>query len=183
MVMKRAVSITCLLVGLLTAAAGYYAYGIDGEALASATVMVAFALLMIPYFALGFDSVVDALRALGRSNRMRLMAMGLLLLAPGMLMMAMAGDTASSLRSMLLLALYVSVPILILAGWGNEARRPSAVDLLALLALWLPVELQYFERLWQLPDGNPSYVLAKTLGMELAVFCFVVVRRLAGVGY
>ncbi len=180
--MRRALGIICLLVGLLTAAGGYYAYRFHGD-LASATVLVAFGLLMIPYFALGFDSIIDALRTMGRSNRFRLAAMGFLLLAPGTLMMAIAADSASFLHNMLVLALYVTVPIIILAGLGGGQSRPTALDLLALLALWLPVELQYFERLWLLPDGNPSYVLAKTLGMELAVFCFVVVRRLDGVGY
>ena len=106
----------------------------------------------------------------------------LLLLVPG-LIVVLSGGGDLRLRRMIALALYIGAPILILAAWGRAGARPSVVDLVVLVLLWLPVELQYFEKFWNLPAGNPSYVLAKTLGMELALFCFVVVRRLDGVGY
>jgi hypothetical protein len=137
---------------------------------------------MIPYFALGFDGVVEALRKTGRSSRVRLTLMGFLLMVPG-LMVLLGGGGHISLRHTIVLALYIGAPILILAAWGHASARPSVVDLLVLLLLWLPIELKYFERFWNLPEGNPSYILAKTLGMQLALFCFVVVRRLDGVGY
>jgi len=180
--MKRAILIISLLVAFITSAGGYYAFKVKGGALASLTVVVAFALLMIPYFALGFDRIVDALRDLGRHNRVRLTLMGLLLIVPGIVVIVGEGGRLS-LRRIVVLALYVSAPIAILAGWGRRGGKPSLADVAAILLLWLPVELQYFEKFWNLPAGNPSYVLAKTLGMELGLFCFVVVRRLDGVGY
>ncbi len=180
--MKRSIGIIGLLVGFLTAAGGYYAYRLRGGDLASVSVLIAFAFLMVPYFALGFDHVVDALRSLGKQNRIRLTLMGLLLTGPGIIILMGQGEGVS-VRNMAVLALYVSVPIMILATWGHVGPKPNLTDVVALAALWLPVELQYFETFWELPTTNPSYVLAKTLAMELALFCFVVVRRLDGVGY
>jgi len=179
--MKRTLQVIVGLTLALTAAAGYYGYRKGGDVF-NLWVVIAFALLMVPYFALGFDRVVDLLRELGRSNRVRLTLMGFLLMVPGLIILLSEGGHIT-MRRFVSLALYISVPILILAGWGPAGTRPSWVDLAVLLLLWLPVELQYFERFWNLPSVNPSYVLAKTLGMELALFCFVVVRRLDGVGY
>lgn len=170
------------LVAAVTLAAAYYAYAIQGGALASLRVVLAFSLLMVPYFALGFDPLVDALRRVGRSSRIRLAFMGFALIVPGAVVLVSGGGRLSP-RNLAVLVAYVALPIVILSGWGRAGRNPSLVDLAALLLLWLPVELQYFERFWSVPAGNPSYVLAKTLGMELALFCFVVVRRLEGVGY
>lgn len=180
--MRRSLKTIIWLVSALTAIAAYWAYKVQGGALASLAVLVAFVLLMIPYFALGFDQVVDALREWGRSNKLRLSLMGLALIVPGLVVLE-GGGGGLTLRRFTMLALYVIVPIGLLSGWGQTGPRPSLVDLFALLVLWLPVEFQLFERFWSVPAGNPSYVLAKTLGMELALFCFVVIRRLDGVGY
>jgi uncharacterized protein len=182
--MKRALIIVGTLVLSLTVLAGWYAFRVQGGAAASIAAVVAFALLMIPYFALGFDRVVDALREMGRSDRMRLTMMGFFLIIPGLVILLGSGEGMMSWRRLAMLAVYVSLPILILTGWGQRGGpRPSLIDLAAVLLLWLPIELQFFERFWLLPEANPSYVLAKTLGMELALFCFVVVRQLDGVGY
>jgi len=179
--MKRAIRVIGTMVLILTGAAGYYGYR-QADSFASVWAVIAFALLMIPYFALGFERVVDALRDVGRSKRVRLTLMGFLLMVPGLVILASGGGSFSA-RNIGILALYISVPIAVLTGWGPARARPSKLDLLVLLLVWLPVEFQYFERFWDLPAGNPSYVLAKTMGMELALFCFVVVRRLDGVGY
>jgi membrane protease YdiL (CAAX protease family) len=180
--LKRSLLIIASLVTLLTALGGWYAYRVERGAAASFAALLAFILLMIPYFALGFDRVVDGLRDLGRSNRLRLTLMGLSLIVPGVVIL-LGGGGDLSLRRMAVLTLYVAGPIFILTGWGQKGPRPSLIDLAAVLLLWLPIELQLFEKFWRLPEGNPSYVLAKTLGMELGLFCFVVVRQLDGVGY
>jgi len=179
--MRRTLWIVLALTLGLTAAAGYYGFRRGGD-MFNLWVLLAFALLMVPYFALGFDSVVDLLRRMGRSNRTRLTLMGFLLLVPGLVILFGEGGHIT-LRRLAALGLYISVPILILVKWSPAGSRPSWVDLAVLLMLWLPVELSYFEKFWNLPTVNPSYVLAKTLGMELALFCFVIVRRLDGVGY
>ena len=180
--MNKSLGYIAALVIVLTAAGGWYAYHVQGGVAATVPVLVAFALLLVPYFALGFDRVVDALRELGRSSRSRLCLMGLLLMIPGLIVLLGSGGSISA-RHFVILALYVSVPIAVLTGWGPAGPRPSWTDLGINLLVWLPVELGYFEKFWKLPQANPSYVLAKTLGMELALFCFVVVRRLDGVGY
>ncbi len=157
-------------------------YGGHEAPFARSGLLVAFSLLMIPYFALGFDLVVASLRDMAASNRSRFIIMGLWLIVPGMIVLISAGARMSP-QNLAVLVAYVSVPIVLLSGWGQSGPRPSTVDVVALLLLWLPVEMQLFESLWNVPAANPSYVLAKTLGMELALFCFVVVRRLDGVGY
>ena len=181
--MRRALGNIALLVLTLTLLVTYYYSRIQGGGgWSSVGVVFSFSLLMIPYFALGSDQVIEALREVGRSSRIRLTFMGFLLILPGMVVLISGGGTLEP-RNLLILVLYVSLPIAILSGWGQPGVRPSLVDLLAILLLWLPVEMQLFERYWTVPAGNPSYILAKTLGMELALFCFIVVRRLDGVGY
>ncbi|MFQ5700340.1 MAG: lysostaphin resistance A-like protein [Acidobacteriota bacterium] len=184
--MKRAFGVIAGLVITLTVLGGYYVHDVGGKTFSSLGVLVAFALLMIPYFALGFDQIVDALRAIGRSSRIRLLSMGFLLLVPGIVVLVSEGGRFSmrNMENMGILVLYVAVPIVLLSGWGRQTGpRPSMIDLVTLLLLWLPVEMKAFAHLWSVPAGNPSYVLAKALAMELALFCFVVVRRLEGVGY
>ena len=181
--MKKSLGIIMVYVLALTLIVAWFLHRFEGGEFSSPGVLLAFALLMIPYFALGFDMVVDALRAMGRANRSRLIVMGLMLILPGLILL-LSGGARMSVPHLAVLVAYVSLPIVLLSGWGQKGPRPSMVDLLALLLLWLPVEAQLFERIWNVPaTGNPSYVLAKTLGMELALFCFVVVRRLDGVGY
>ena len=180
--MKRSLWIITGYVLSLTLIVAWFLHRFKGGEYSSPGVVLAFALLMIPYFALGFDLVVDTLRAVGRSNRSRLIVMGLMLILPGLIVLLSSGARMSASNLAALVA-YVSLPIVLLSGWGQKGPRPSMVDLIAVLLLWLPVEAQLFEKIWNVPAGNPSYVLAKTLGMELALFCFVVVRRLDGVGY
>lgn len=180
--MKRAFTLIAGLTLSLTLLVIYYFYQMRGGGFASIGVIVSFMLLMIPYFGLGFDQVVESLRALGRTRRVRPLLMGLLLIVPGMVVLISSGGSMS-MKNLAILLLYVSLPILMLSGWGQSGPRPSLIDLLALMLLWLPVEMQLFEKFWNVPAGNPSYVLAKTLAMELALFCFLVVRRLEGVGY
>src|SRR5262249_1936486 len=138
--MKRALTMVMLLVLSLTFMAGWYAFRVQGGAAASISVVIAFALMMIPYFALGFDRVVDALRDMGRADRFRLTLMGFLLIIPGMVILFGEGEMMSW-RRLAMLALYVSLPIVVLAGWGQRGPRPSLIDLFAVLLLWLPVEL------------------------------------------
>jgi len=180
--MKKSLWVIAGFVLALTAIMAWCLGRFKGGEFSSPGVLLAFALLMIPYFALGFDLVVEALRDVGRSNRSRLIVMGLMLILPGLILL-LSGGVRMSAANLAVLVAYVSVPIVLLSGWGQKGPRPSMVDLIAVLLLWLPVEAQLFEKIWNAPAGNPSYVLAKTLGMELALFCFVVVRKLDGVGY
>ena len=180
--MKKSLAFILLYVMTLTLVVAYMLHRFKGGEFKSGGLLLAFALLMIPYFALGFDPFVDALRDVGRANRSRLIVMGLMLILPGLIVL-LSSDARMSVSNLAVLVAYVSLPIVLLSGWGQQGPRPSMVDLIAVLLLWLPVEAQLFEKIWNVPAGNPSYVLAKTLGMELALFCFVVVRRLDGVGY
>src|SRR5262245_35714989 len=115
--MKKTVLALGGLVLSITGAAAYYGHRKAGD-VTTVWVVLAFALLMIPYFGLGFDPIVKALRDLGRASRFRLTMMGFFLLIPGVIVL-MSGGGHLSLRNMVVLALYVSVPILVLAGWGQ----------------------------------------------------------------
>ncbi|HET9480493.1 MAG TPA: hypothetical protein VFP98_01940, partial [Candidatus Polarisedimenticolia bacterium] len=113
--MRRSFFIILATVLSLSLFAGYYAFKVAGGALASAAVMVAFILMMVPYLALGFDRVVDELRAVGRNHRARLLLMGLALMLPGIVVLIGGKGTFSALN-LAILAAYVSVPILILSS-------------------------------------------------------------------
>ena len=68
--MKRTLLGIVGLVAGVTAAAAYYGHR-RAEEVTTVWVVLAFGLLMIPYFALGFDRVVEALREMGRSSAAR----------------------------------------------------------------------------------------------------------------
>ena len=66
--MKKTVLTLGGLVLAITAAGAYYGHRKAGD-VTTIWVVLAFALLMIPYFGLGFDPIVEALRGLGRASR------------------------------------------------------------------------------------------------------------------
>jgi membrane protease YdiL (CAAX protease family) len=84
--------------------------------------------------------------------------------------------------ALLRLALYVSVPAAFV-HLGRNRKGPGALDLLAVLALWLPFDLRLLEGIWTWPEGQGSYGYQAVVAVDLAVFLFVLYRGLQGVGY
>lgn len=76
---------------------------------------------------------------------------------------------------------YVLAPVLLLAGAaGKRAGLPQ--DYLALLLVWLPVELRWMYRLFPFPPPL-THTLTILFALSTGVAAFVVIRQLEGVGY
>lgn len=78
-------------------------------------------------------------------------------------------------------AAYVIAPALILAGRAGKAPG-TWEDYLAVLALWLPVELQWNYRLFPYPPPI-THALTILLALSTGVAAFLLLRRLDDVGY
>ena len=56
-------------------------------------------------------------------------------------------------------------------------------DALAILAIWLPLDLRLFLDIWTWPDAIGAYTMTVVLAVDLALLLFVAFRQLDGVGY
>ncbi len=164
---------TALLAGRLAAERGH-----GGFRLAAA--IGALALLFVPFFLFGMR---EPPRSKGRSGR----ASQGVALAAAVVLVPYAiygfGTGAFSAWSLLRLATFALVPALLVA-WANRLGPPPALlDAAAVLALWLPVEMGWMERVWTWPDGLGSYLFQTVATVDLALVVFVALRELQGVGY
>ena len=86
----------------------------------------------------------------------------------------------------LLIPAYLAFPILFASLAVKRGERPNRFDLLAVIFLYLPVELAALTRAWTpaAPDiPSPSHPFTQLLAMNLVLFCFLAVRPLAGIGF
>jgi membrane protease YdiL (CAAX protease family) len=77
---------------------------------------------------------------------------------------------------------YVALPTL-LVSLNRERRGPGLLDLLAILAIWLPFDLQLLGGIWTWPEPNGLPFLQAVLAVDLALYLFVIHRGIEGVGY
>lgn len=78
---------------------------------------------------------------------------------------------------------YILLPTTLLAGLRNPSDRLRWQELLAILVLWLPLDFRWTRDAWAWPRHSLAYSMNSLLATCLAVFLFVLVRRLQGVGY
>jgi hypothetical protein len=81
------------------------------------------------------------------------------------------------------LAAYVLLPALLLLAIRQPEQRLVWQDVLAILALWLPLDFRWMRDVWGWPSHSLAYSMNSLLASGLAVFLFVCVRRLERVGY
>ena len=138
-------------------------------------------LLLLPYY---LGGLTDLPQQLGRwLNRRpgRLLAASALLLVPYGVY-AVGTNTFTSLAA-LKLAAFVLAPACLLALFPRAALRLTWPDALAILALWLPLDLRLFLDIWTWPDAIGVYTMTVVLAVDLALLLFVAFRQLDGVGY
>jgi membrane protease YdiL (CAAX protease family) len=159
-----------LLALAVTAAAGIGLEHVSpGPALGAA--LAALFLLLVPYFHWG----------LAEPRRPRSLWWVAALFVPYALYLAGTGGPGSPLASVRLVA-FVALPAL-LVYFAQGRKGPGPLDLLAVLAVWLPFDLRLLEGIWTWPDGQGSYGFQTILAVDLAVFLFLVVRAIEGIGY
>ena len=78
---------------------------------------------------------------------------------------------------------YVLLPALLLLAIRQPEQRLEWQDVLAILMLWLPLDFRWMRDVWGWPSHSLAYSMNSLLATGLAVFLFVCVRRLDGVGY
>jgi membrane protease YdiL (CAAX protease family) len=78
---------------------------------------------------------------------------------------------------------YVFLPIVLLRMVRNPEQWLTWQDLLAVLALWLPLDFRWMQDVWVWPRHSLAYSMNSLLATGLAVLLFVCVRHLEGVGY
>lgn len=82
----------------------------------------------------------------------------------------------------LALLAYVNFPLLVLL-WERGHGPSFWLDALALLAIWLPLELSWLPALWSWPPGQPGRYLHGFLGALVALVGFELIRGLHGIGF
>jgi membrane protease YdiL (CAAX protease family) len=81
------------------------------------------------------------------------------------------------------LAAYLLLPAALLLTIHNPEQRLLWQDALVIAALWLPLDFRWMRDVWGWPSHSLAYSMNSLLATGLAVFLFVCVRRLEGVGY
>lgn len=86
----------------------------------------------------------------------------------------------------LVIPVYLAFPILFASLAAKRGERPNRYDLLAVVFLYLPVELAALARAW-LPIysdvPSPAHAFTKLFAMNLILFSFLAVRPLDGIGF
>jgi len=137
-------------------------------------------LLLAGTFALGRREIVGRLAAWCDGSPPRILGLAQLILVPYLFYALLLN--VFSLDGFFRLLLYVNLPILVTLS-GEAGSLPSWRDALALLLVWIPVDLRLLRPIWSWPPGQSGYFLYGLTGVCLAVYLFVVVRRIEGVGY
>jgi len=93
------------------------------------------------------------------------------------------GTDSFELSPFVKLLVYVFLPTLILLTVREPEQRLLWQDVVAILSLWLPLDFRWMRDVWGWPSHSLAYSMNSLLATGLAVFLFVCVRRLDGVGF
>jgi len=146
-----------------------------------ASTVVGFGLLLLSYLLFTSGHYVEWLHERTAKSRFLFPAMLLAVyilygLGPGRL----------RIPESLLIPAYLAFPILFASFAVQRGERPNRYDLLTVAFLYLPVELSALARAWQPAHAgipSPTHPLSQLLAMNLALFCFLVVRPIDGIGF
>ncbi len=146
-----------------------------------ASAVVSFGLLLLPYLLFTSRHFLEWLRERTAKSRFAFPAMLLAVyilygLGPGRL----------RLPESLLIPAYLGFPILFASLAAKRGEPTNRYDLLAVVFLYVPVEAAALARAWRPADAgipSPSHPFSQLLGMNLALFCFMAVRPLQGIGF
>jgi uncharacterized protein len=108
-----------------------------------------------------------------------------LLLSPILLLYIAYALGADSFRALpfLKFAAYVLLPPALLLTIRQPKQRLLWQDVVVILTLWLPLDFRWMRDVWGWPRHSLAYSMNSLAATSLAVFLFVCVRRLEGVGY
>lgn len=142
---------------------------------------VSLVLLLIPFFAVGSSRVVVKLKAKVASKRSYGVALITGLLVPYLIYAL--GIGVFNWPAFGKLVAYMMLPSLLIWSIRSPAQKLYWQDIAAILALILPFELSWLSGIWPWPRQPVGYFFHKLLGVDLAIFLFLVIRRLPSLGY
>jgi hypothetical protein len=146
-----------------------------------ASAVVSFGLLLLPYLLFTSSHFLEWLRERTAKSRIVFPAMLLAVyilygLGPGRL----------RIPESLVIPVYLGLPVLFASLAAKRSERPNFYDLLTVAFIYLPVEAAQLARAWR-PSApgipSPSHPFSQLLGMNLALFCFLAVRPIEGIGF
>jgi len=146
-----------------------------------ALAVVCFGLLLLPYLLFTSPHFLQWLR---ERTAQSLFVFPAMLLAVSILYGL--GPGRLQMPESLVIPVYLGLPILFASLAARRGERPNRYDLLAVLFIYIPVELSALAGAWRPADPgirSPSHPFSQLLGMNLALFCFMVIRPLEGMGF
>ena len=146
-----------------------------------ASTLVCFGLLMLSYLLFTSRHFVDWLRTRTAKSRVAFPAM---LLA--VYVLYALGPGRLRIPESLLIPAYLAFPVLFASLAVKRSATPNRYDFLALFFLYVPIELSALARAWRPAEAHipsPTHAFSQLLGMNLALFCFLAIRPLEGMGF
>ncbi|HEV8702108.1 MAG TPA: CPBP family intramembrane glutamic endopeptidase [Candidatus Polarisedimenticolia bacterium] len=143
--------------------------------------VVSFGLLLLSYLLFTSEHYVGWLRE--RTAKSELLFPAMLL---AVYILYGLGPGRLRIPESLLIPAYLAFPILFASLAAQRGERPNRFDLLTVAFLYLPVELSALARAWQPAHAgipSPTHAFSQLLGMNLALFCFLVIRPIGGIGF
>jgi CAAX protease family protein len=153
--------------------------GYGGVALVAT--IAALVLLLLPYFLLGATDLASRLSTWAETRRTRALALLALPLLP--YLVYASGTGAFTWTAIFKLVGFPLLPLVLLLWARRSGPPPRLQDALAVLAVWLPVELGWLRDVWPWPAGAGAFTMTAILAVDVTVILFVSIRRLEGVGY
>ena len=148
----------------------------------AAAAVLSFSLLSLFYMLFASRHFRDWLRQRSRRN---LAAFPAALLA--IYLIYALGPGRLSVPGSLAIPLYLAIPVLCAALAARRGGdRPNLFDLLAVAFVYLPVEASALAAAWRPGDSDlpsPSHAFSQLVGINVALYCFLVVRPLEGIGF
>lgn len=138
-------------------------------------------LLLLPYFLFGLTDLDDRLRRWLTDRPARIFPLVGMFLIPYLIYALGTGTLAP--RSLGILILFIFFPTGCLYFTRRTASTLTWLDVVAILALWLPFDFRWVRTIWTWPQGMAAYTMNTILAVDLAVLLFVAFRRLDDVGY
>lgn len=141
---------------------------------------VAFILLITLYLSFANKRFVNLLRGWARALWGKVSPPALLVI-PFALVAFWGMDSAETnplITDFLSLTLYIAVPIAATLLRPKHAKALHPLDILAILAIWLPIELDWLPELKIRLAEGVNFPLATLIGLNVGFFCFLVLRPL-----
>ncbi len=168
-------------IGVVAAAAARYVFARDIPPAQAAPAFAALLALLIPYIGFGFPGIASGLRRLAPAGwRGAAAATGVAV--PAVLALDW-GRGVETVGPAVGLIAYASLCAILFAWAARIGEPPNVADALAVLAVWVPVEIGLLQGLWRREGVDPSYLLGKTLCLSVLLAGCVAVRPVGGIGY